>query len=59
MDQVVETLKNAARESDFGGFNVDPESIRETGKAVSTTGAQQVPQQVHTHNNAVFKVSFV
>lgn len=39
MDQVVETLKNAASERDFGGFNVDPESIRETGKAISTTGA--------------------
>ena len=39
VDQVVETLKNAASQSGFGGFNVDPESIRETGEAVSTTGA--------------------
>ena len=38
VDQVVETLKNAASHSDFCGFNVAPESIRETGKAVSTTG---------------------
>ena len=39
MDQVVETLKNVASQSDFGGCNVDPKSIGETGKAVSATGA--------------------
>ena len=39
VDQVVETLKNSASQGHFGGFNVDPESIRETGKAVSTTSA--------------------
>lgn len=45
MDQVVETLKRAASQNNFGGFTVDPESIRETGKAVSTIG---VPTGTHS-----------
>lgn len=45
VDQVVETLKSAASQSNFGGFVVDPESIRETGKAVSTLG---VPTGTHS-----------
>lgn len=38
VDQVVKTLKEAARRDDFGDFKVDPESIGETGKALSPTG---------------------
>lgn len=38
VDQVVKTLKDAANKNDFGDFKVDPESIGETGKAVSPTG---------------------
>lgn len=44
VDQVVETLKSAASQSNFG-FAVDPESIRETGKVVSTLG---VPTGTHS-----------
>ena len=38
VDKVVETLKNVANQSDFGGCYVDPKSIGETGKAVRATG---------------------
>ena len=39
VDEVVKTLKDAAKQNDFGDFKVVPESIGETGKAVSPTGA--------------------
>lgn len=46
MDQVVKTLKEAASKNDFGDFKVDPESIGETGKAVSPTGTRSLLTKV-------------